>query len=211
MLPFLSSENSALAVGPLLLASSIILFRSFRGVAPKSEDNTTKCCNNGPIERSKFMTSDNAAKIKKFCDTPVFVYDEESLRQQAEKALNFPNVFGLTVRFAMKSCPNATILKLFYGMGVNFDASSGYEVKRAIKAGIKPAHISLSSQELPEDFGDLIKLGIEFNACSLKQLEAFGKQFPGTSCGIRFNPGKGSGGTGKTVRASVVTTTNLLF
>jgi diaminopimelate decarboxylase len=41
-------------------------------------------------------------------------------------------------------------------------------------------------------------MGIEFNACSLKQLETFGKLFPGGSCGVRFNPGKGSGGTGKT-------------
>ena len=43
-------------------------------------------------------------------------------------------------------------------------------------------------------------MGIEFNACSLTQLETFGKLFPGGKCGVRFNPGKGSGGTGKTVR-----------
>lgn len=39
---------------------------------------------------------------------------------------------------------------------------------------------------------------MEFNACSLSQLEKFGQLFPGAKCGIRFNPGKGSGGTGKT-------------
>ena len=39
---------------------------------------------------------------------------------------------------------------------------------------------------------------MEFNACSLNQLETFGKLFPGGKCGVRFNPGKGSGGTGKT-------------
>lgn len=41
-------------------------------------------------------------------------------------------------------------------------------------------------------------MGVEFNACSLHQLKSFGELFPGGKCGIRFNPGKGSGGTGKT-------------
>ncbi len=102
----------------------------------------------------------------------------------------------------MKASPNAAILKLFNSLGVNFDASSGFEVLRAIKAGVKPQQISLSSQELPQDFQQLIELGIEFNACSLKQLEEFGKKNVGGSCGVRFNPGKGSGGTGKTVSST---------
>jgi len=68
------------------------------------------------------------------------------------------------------------------------------------RAGVSPSCISLSSQELPANFEELVKMGIEFNACSINQLETFGKLFPGGSCGVRFNPGKGSGGTGKTVR-----------
>jgi diaminopimelate decarboxylase len=81
---------------------------------------------------------------------------------------------------------------------LHFDASSGFEVQRAITAGILPHKISLSSQEFPSNFASLYELGIEFNACSLHQLELFGQRFPGQSCGIRFNPGLGSGGTEKT-------------
>ncbi len=83
-------------------------------------------------------------------------------------------------------------------MGLHFDASSGFEVTRAMLAGIPASKISLSSQEFPENFSELFSSGISFNACSLMQLEAFGKLFPGRACGIRFNPGKGSGGTTKT-------------
>lgn len=126
----------------------------------------------------------------------MYVYDEKSLVTEAETALNFPHLYGLTVRYAMKASPNAAILKLFNSHGINFDASSGFEV---LRAGVKPSRISLSSQELPLNFQELISLGIEFNACSLKQLEEFGKNNIGGSCGVRFNPGKGSGGTGKTV------------
>ena len=69
---------------------------------------------------------------------------------------------------------------------------------RAIRCGIPPHHISLSSQEFPTNFAELFSLGIEFNACSLHQLEEFGKLFPGKSCGIRLNPGSGSGANFKT-------------
>merc|ERR1719487_1966496 len=98
----------------------------------------------------------------------------------------------------MKACPNAEILKLFLKEGLHFDASSGFEVLRAVHAGIPPHKICLSSQEFPENFYELYSMGIEFNACSLDQLEQFGKLFPGRRCGIRVNPGLGSGGTAKT-------------
>ena len=160
--------------------------------------------NGDSLETSKFLNFDIASKIKAAHGTPVFVYDEASLRGQAEKALLFPNAFGLKVRFAMKSCPNAAITQLFYSMGINFDASSGYEVSRLIRAGISAGAISLSSQEMPLNFKELYEQGIEFNACSLQQLETFGQLFPGGSCGVRFNPGKGSGGTGKTVRCDAI-------
>ena len=80
------------------------------------------------------------------------------------------------------------------------DASTGFEVKRAIQsAGIPASHISLSSQELPEDFADLIDQGVLLNACSLDQLEKFGQYYQNQpeekrKVGIRINPGVGSGG-----------------
>lgn len=156
------------------------------------------------LEESRFLSVEQAKQVRAEFGTPAYVYDQRTLVEQATKALQFPNLFGLTVRFAMKASPNAAILQLFNRLGLKFDASSGFEVKRAIMAGISPQDISLSSQELPSDFKELIESGIEFNACSLKQLETFGSLFPGGSCGVRFNPGKGSGGTGKTVRIFII-------
>ena len=153
------------------------------------------------LETSNFLDPTLAKKICDLHQTPVYVYDEQTLRDQASKALAFPHLYGLTVRFAMKACPNAAILKLFDSMGIHFDVSSGFEAERAMFAGIPASHLSLSSQELPHNFQDLIDKGIQFNACSLHQLEEFGKlNFGGKkkSCGVRFNPGTGSGGTGKT-------------
>lgn len=67
--------------------------------------------------------------------TPTYVYDLGRLKEQADKVLAFPNAFGLTVRYAMKASPNAAILKVFRKAGLHIDASSGYEVRRAVKAG----------------------------------------------------------------------------
>ena len=51
--------------------------------------------------------------------TPTYVYDAATLKARAEEALAFPNAYGLTVRYAMKACPNGAVLKLFESMGLN--------------------------------------------------------------------------------------------
>lgn len=145
-----------------------------------------------------FISSEKANELAEKFGTPIYVYDEKTLRGNAAACLAFPNAFGLTVRFAMKACPTAAVLRLFLSLGLHFDASSVHEVRRAMLAGVPAEKISLSTQELPEDFADVIRLGIKFNACSLNQLERYGNAFPGTKVGVRFNPGMGSGGTGKT-------------
>lgn len=96
----------------------------------------------------------------------------------------------------MKACPNGSVLKYFLSRGIHIDASSGYEVRRAMDAGFAPEMISLSSQELPSDFEEFVKLGVKINACSVSQLERVGKAFSGTGqkVGVRINPGVGSGG-----------------
>ena len=45
------------------------------------------------------------------------------------------------------------------------DASSGYEVRRAMAAGVAADKISLSSQELPDFFPELVRAGAHVNAC----------------------------------------------
>ena len=149
-------------------------------------------------EPLRFLNPKSCAEIAKKFGTPCFVYSEEGIRASAGETLKFPNAFGLTVRYAMKASPNAAILKIFDSMGLHIDASSGYEVHRALKAGIKPEKICLSSQELPDDFVLLHQKGVKINACSLYQLQCLAEALPGQSVGLRFNPGMGSGGTGKT-------------
>ena len=145
-----------------------------------------------------FLSYDSARKLADAFGTPIYVYDQAALEAAAEATLAFPNAYGLPVRYAMKALPNAANLKLFHSLGLWIDASSGYEGRRAIAAGIEPEKISLSSQELPDDFAELYELGIAINACSINQLERFAAAFPGREIGLRFNPGAGSGGNNRT-------------
>lgn len=144
------------------------------------------------------LSFSRAKEIAAETGTPVYVYDASRMTQFAREALDFPAPYGLTVRYAIKAAPTRALLEHFADMGLHFDASSGFEAHRLIRAGVEPARISLSTQELPDDFMELANRGVTLNACSLNQLERYGQALPGTGIGLRFNPGLGSGGTNRT-------------
>ena len=150
------------------------------------------------IEETRFLTHAEVRRLAERFGTPVYVYDEARLTGAAQRVLAFPNAFGLTARYAMKALPNGHVLRLFDRLGLHFDASSGFEVERALKAGIVADKIALTAQELPAHFSEFHAAGMRFNACSLEQLRVFAECFPGRTLGIRFNPGLGSGGTKRT-------------
>ncbi len=147
------------------------------------------------IEKLRFLKPEEATSLAKQYGTPLYVYDETILRQQAHEALSFKASFGLTVRYAMKANPLAGILKVFNRLGIHIDASSSYEIQRAVMAGIPAKNVMLTSQQLPSNLEELVRTGVIFNACSFHQLETFGRLFPGAEVAIRINPGIGSGHT----------------
>jgi diaminopimelate decarboxylase len=127
--------------------------------------STPSALNMANPDKSVFLTPETAkACIDAAGGTPLYAYSLAKLEESADACLAFPNAYGLTVRYAMKSCPNSSILKYFNSRGIHIDASSGYEVRRAMAAGIPAENISLSTQELPQDFADLVKLGVKVNA-----------------------------------------------
>ena len=152
------------------------------------------------IEELQFLTPDLTRNIANKFGTPVFVYSQSEIENRCDIALGFPNAFGLTVRYAMKANPNASILKIMHKKGIHIDASSIHEVYRAIAAGFEADRILLTSQQSPteDELKDIISKGVSFNACSLYQLELYGKIFSGNEVSVRINPGLGSGHTAKT-------------
>lgn len=150
------------------------------------------------MESLQFLTEKQVLELREQFGSPVFVYDEATLREQARQALSLPNAYGLQVRYAMKALPTGAVLRVFNSMGLHIDASSGFEARRAIAAGIPPAHIQITAQEMPGDLEELLDVGVLFNCCSLHQLDTYGKLRPGTDACVRINPGLGSGHSNKT-------------
>lgn len=149
-------------------------------------------------ESNGFLTADHARDIFEKYGSPLYVYDEETIRSNVNKVKNFPSAYGIKVRYAMKACPTKRILRTIYDEGMNIDASSGFEAVRAIKAGVAPSDIQITAQEVPENLEELINQGVLYNACSLEQLKAYGELFPKTAVSIRLNPGIGSGHNNRT-------------
>ena len=144
------------------------------------------------------LTAAVAAAVRKRFGTPCYVYDRAGLEATARQALAFPAPYGLTLRYAMKANPSHGILALFRDLGLHVDASSDFEVERALKAGFPAARIQLTSQMPSRRLAEHVRRGILFNACSLHQLEEFGKVASGQEISVRINPGLGSGSTKRT-------------
>jgi len=150
-----------------------------------------------------FLTDEKTRELASTYGTPLYVWDEATIRRQVTKLRATPSAFGLDLRFAMKACPNRAIINLITSLGVGIDASSAYEVARAQKAGVPSENISLTAQELPNDLIPLLDAGVWINATSLSQLErlaaAASKIAPRRrNVGVRVNPGLGSGHCSRT-------------
>jgi len=143
-----------------------------------------------------FINNELAEKIESNFWSPVYVYSQEELEKAADDFLAFPNAFGCNTRFAMKANPNINILKIFNSKWILIDASSEYEVFRAVNAGYKYEDISISAQETPESLVFLIKNWLFFNATSIHQIEEIWKMVENLGIKdyeiwVRINPGTG--------------------
>src|SRR5918998_5814833 len=150
------------------------------------------------VSADTFLTAEQAAEVRERFGTPCYVYDRHGLEAAARAALDFPAPFGFTLRYAMKANPSLGVLRLFRELGLHLDASSDFEVERALRAGYAPAQVQLTSQMPSRRLAEHVRRGVLFNACSLHQLEQYGQTAPGTALCVRLNPGLGSGATNRT-------------
>lgn len=138
-----------------------------------------------------FLTKENTDFIEKNFSLPIYVYSEEELEKSANEFLAFSSAFWHTVRFAMKANSNISILAFFKNKNIKIDASSEFEVYRALNAGFSWKDIALSGQEFPKNLQDILEKNVFFVATSLHQLEEvwkISKNFDNLEIGVRINP-----------------------
>lgn len=142
--------------------------------------------------------------------TPLFIYSQEVLADRARQLTSLKTPYGCTVRFAVKANPHHGIIALFHEYGLHFDASSSYEAAELLEQGIPGAHISLSSQQPAHNLAHLLEAGVQYVATSRHQLKLFTQTAtPGSSVGLRVNPGIGAGHNNRTSTGGVASSFGL--
>ena len=99
----------------------------------------------------------------------------------------------------MKAAPTAAIIRILNSEGLGIDASSGFEVERAVRAGVGTESISLSTQEFPDEFRYWIQDGVKTNlfAPFIKSISSDNGEKVNSSASASI-PRLGSGGTNRT-------------
>ena len=136
----------------------------------------------------------SAIEIAEKYGTPVYVYDENIIRERAEgllRSIEWPNK---EIKYACKANTNPSIMKILKEYGIGIDAVSLGEVYCALRCGFPREAILFTSNNA--SFTELeyaIREKILINIDSLSQLEMVGKKYTGLELCVRINPNVGAG------------------
>jgi diaminopimelate decarboxylase len=135
--------------------------------------------------------------------TPLFVYDLTRFAENARRLQGALAAAGLPfrVRFALKANPLPEILAVLRGLGepgatrsIGIDACSPGEVERAIECGWRADEISYTGTNVSErDLDVLLRHAVHLNLDAISQIERYGRRAPGSTIGVRIDPGVGAG------------------
>lgn len=142
----------------------------------------------------KFYGNTNPVQLIERYGSPLYVYNENILRQRCAELKNIISYPKLKINYSAKANTNFTILKIVHDEGLLVDAMSPGEIFLELKAGFKPEEILFISNNVSDEemlFG--INHSILISIDSLSQLEKYGKLNKGGKVAVRVNPGVGAG------------------
>lgn len=154
------------------------------------------------IESGDFFKGNNPEDIAKKYGTPVYVYNEENIREHMRAVAKVITKYPYRANYSMKANSNLAILKMALEEGLNADAMSEGEMRLLLKAGFPVDRIFFVPNNV--DKSELlfaIENNIMVSLDSLDQLDLFGQLNPGGKCSVRINPGVGAGHHEKVVTA----------
>ncbi len=131
-------------------------------------------------------------KLTKEYPTPFHIYDEKGIVENARRMKEaFSWIPGFKNYYAVKACPNPSILKILKGEGFGADCSSLPELVLADRAGIRGEDIMFTSNDTPEEeFIKAKELGAVINLDDMTHIEKLERSagIPELIC-FRYNPG----------------------
>lgn len=126
--------------------------------------------------------------------SPLYVYDEQTLRARCREMKNLLNYPNFRVNYSAKANTNLELLKIIREEGLDVDAMSPGEMYLELKAGFTPDRImfvgnNVSAQEMKF----ATERGILVSVDSLSQLETLCSVSPHGEVCLRINPMIGAG------------------
>ncbi len=144
------------------------------------------------------MTNDNLLKIAEEFNTPTYVYDLESIKNQYDTLIKS---FKTHTRFfyAAKALTNINILKFIKNLGASLDCVSINEVKLGLKAGFDSKKLLFTPNGVDlQEIEEAMQFGIHINIDTISILEQFGNKYGNNyPIFIRINPHIFAGGNYK--------------
>jgi len=141
-----------------------------------------------------FFTKAQIEEITKTYPTPFHLYSEKLIRENARVLYKkFSWAVGFKNYFAVKACPNPTLLGILKEEGMGADCSSLPELLMAEKIGLRGEEIMFSSNNTPaNEFVKAFELGAIINIDDITHIpfleKTLGGKLPELIC-FRYNPG----------------------
>lgn len=137
------------------------------------------------------MQNKTLRNMAKKHSTPLYLYDGDLIRARAKE---LKEAFEIDLFYACKANTNVDIIKLIYKEGFGIETVSPGEINAAIKAGVPISKITYTCGNIDEEeFIYVAGKGIRVHLDSLRQVEMFGKNFPGRKISVRLNLNFGAG------------------
>ena len=144
--------------------------------------------------KTNFFGNTNPNDLIKEYGSPLYVYNENIMRERCRELKNLLTYPNFSVNFSVKANGNLSLLKIAHEEGLNADAMSPGEIFVEQKAGFSSEQILyISNNVSKEEMQYAIDRNILISVDSVSQLELYGQINNGGNVCIRFNPGVGAG------------------
>ena len=130
--------------------------------------------------KTNFYGNTTPQELIKEYGSPLYVYNENILRQRCKDMVNFIPYKNYRVNYSTKANANLELLKIIREEGLDADAMSPGEIHVLLSAGFLPEQIfyignNVSAEEMMFAYNKGITVSID----SLSQLKKFGQHNPG--------------------------------
>ncbi|MBW2976324.1 diaminopimelate decarboxylase [Candidatus Woesearchaeota archaeon] len=135
-----------------------------------------------------------AERLVKEFGSPLYAYEEETIRMRFNELRNAISYPDLRVYYACKANTNIEIMRILKEEGSYLDAVSPGEMFLGLKAGFPSNKILFTGSNCTdEDFRYCIENNILANLGSISQIRRYGRLNPDSDVVIRINPDVGAG------------------